>query len=247
MVFITSGVLGKFAFDHQSMIQSPGGLEPQVMLPLLSGIFGASSLILRLSTRNEIPRQRETAPSLPARALMRSMLLGTLSGAIISWVPGLSPSVSATMTRLGLPSTGEEFLVTLSGVNVANALAPLVMLYFLNRPKSGAAAAIQEMGVLDQKFLVQILVIALAVAAASYLTTISLGMVAASIISRLSYRWLCLTVLIGITAMVAAMTGWFGLFVFAVSTLVGLAAPLCGIRRAHAMGVLMLPLIVHYL
>mgnify|MGYP001767283999 FL=1 len=44
-----------------------------------------------------------------------------------------------------------------------------------------------------------------------------------------------------------AFTGTFGLFIFFLSTVVGLIAPVAGIRRTHAMGVLMLPLIVRYL
>ena len=60
LLFLTSGLLGVFAFDHESMINSPLGLEPQVLLPLLSGIFGASSLLLSLSTDTEIPEQEES-------------------------------------------------------------------------------------------------------------------------------------------------------------------------------------------
>ena len=41
-----------------------------------------------------------------------------------------------------------------------------------------------------------------------------------------------------------AVTGLFGLFIFFLSTVVGLIAPVAGIHRTHAMGVLMLPLIL---
>jgi putative membrane protein len=44
-----------------------------------------------------------------------------------------------------------------------------------------------------------------------------------------------------------AFTGLFGLFIFFLSTVVGLVAPVVGIHRTHAMGVLMLPLIVRYI
>lgn len=53
--------------------------------------------------------------------------------------------------------------------------------------------------------------------------------------------------LAGLTAMTLAFTGWFGLLIFFISTIVGMISPLAGIRKTHAMGVLMLPLIVHYL
>jgi len=37
MLFLTSGVLGIFAFEHEDLLYSPLDLEPQVLLPLLSG------------------------------------------------------------------------------------------------------------------------------------------------------------------------------------------------------------------
>ena len=50
-----------------------------------------------------------------------------------------------------------------------------------------------------------------------------------------------------LAAMCYAFTGLFGLFIFFLSTVVGLIAPMAGIHRTHAMGVLMLPLIVRYI
>jgi putative membrane protein len=150
-------------------------------------------------------------------------------------------------TRLGAPSTGEEFLVSISGVNTANALFSLVTLYAVDKPRSGAAAAIKELITMNSDMLAQMLVIIVAVGAASYVAAIGSARIFAKIISSLNYRRLCLGVLAGLTAMTLAFTGWFGLFVFFISTIVGMISPLAGIRKTHAMGVLMLPLIAHYL
>jgi len=48
-------------------------------------------------------------------------------------------------------------------------------------------------------------------------------------------------------AMTYAFTGLFGLFIFFLSTVVGIISPMAGIHRTHAMGVLMLPLILRYI
>ena len=66
-------------------------------------------------------------------------------------------------------------------------------------------------------------------------------------ISRLNYRLLCLSLLVFLVAMTYAFTGLLGLFIFFLSTVVGLIAPIAGIHRTHAMGVLMLPLILRYI
>ena len=247
MLFLTSGVLGSFAMSHETLFYSPFGLEPQPLLPLLSGLFGASTLILSLSSSASVPRQRETKISLPPGALARSILLGGLGGSIVAWIPGVSPSLAAMTARLGTEATGEEFLVSLSGVNTANALFSLIALYVIDKPRSGAVAAIKELMPLSQDVLVQMVVTVVAVAAISYIAAVSLARTVSDVISSLNYRALCLVVLAGLTGMCLAFTGPFGLLIFVISTTLGLVAPVAGIKKTHAMGVLMLPLIVYYI
>ncbi len=247
LLFLTSGLLGVFAFDHEDLIVSPLGLEPQVLLPLLSGIFGASSLLLSLSTGTEIPAQEETEIKMPLRNLAAAVFSGSLGGSVVAWIPGVSPSVAALTARLGAPSSAEEFLVSIAGVNSANALFSLVALYVIGKPRSGAAAAIQALVDLDQSALVQMMIAAMIVAAASYVTVIGCARLAAKAVSRLNYRLLCAGVLVFLVAMSYVFTGIFGLFIFFLSTVVGLIAPMAGIHKTHAMGVLMLPLIVRYI
>ena len=247
LLFLTSGLLGTFAFDHENLASSPFGLGPQVLLPLLSGIFGASSLLLSLSTETEIPEQKESKIKLSANALAKAIFSGGLGGSVVAWIPGVSPSVAAITTRLGATPSPEEFLVSIAGVNTANALFSLVALYVIDKPRSGAAAAIQELMTLDQSTLIQMIIIVVIVAAASYLACIGAAHLAGRAISRLNYRLLCLGVLLFLVAMTYAFTGLFGLFIFFLSTVVGLIAPVAGIHRTHAMGVLMLPLILRYI
>ncbi len=247
LLFLTSGLLGTFAFDHEDLISSPLGLEPQVLLPLLSGIFGASSLLLSFSAETQIPAQKESEIRLSSGALARALFSGGLGGSVVAWLPGVSPSVAAITARLGAVPSPEEFLICIAGVNSANALFSLVALYVIDKPRSGAAAAIQELMALDQSTLVQMIIIVVIVAAASYLACIAAARLAGRAIVRINYRLLCLSVLLFLVAMTYAFTGLFGLFIFFLSTVVGLIAPVAGIHRTHAMGVLMLPLILRYI
>jgi putative membrane protein len=138
-------------------------------------------------------------------------------------------------------------MVSIAGVNSANVLFSLVALYVIAKPRSGAAAAIQELIALDQSTLIQMIIIVVIVAEASYLACIAAARLAGRAIVRLNYRLLCLTVLLFLVAMTYAFTGQFGLFIFFLPTVVGLIAPVAGIHRTHAMGVLMLPLICRYI
>lgn len=251
-VFLTSGLLGIFAFENQDLLSSPLGLEPDVLLPMLSGLFGASSMIVSISSSTKMAEQRDTGFDLPAAPLVRSILLGGVAGSVVAWIPGVSSAVATMLTRLGRGIEDEdrsarEFLVSVSGVNTSCAVLSLVALVVIGRPRSGAAAAINELIDLDAGRLHAMLVIVTALAIVSYLTTIRLAGIAGSILSKIDYRNLSIFVLGSLALMALIFTGAFGIFIFFVSTLIGIVPHLAGVRKTHAMGVLMLPLIVHYL
>ncbi|HII07575.1 MAG TPA: hypothetical protein HA349_09770 [Methanotrichaceae archaeon] len=246
-LFLTSGYLGLFAFGHQGLALSPLGFQTEVLLPLLGGLFGASMLLISLASKAEIPEQRDTEFDLPARTIARSAFLGGLAGSVVAWVPGVTPAVATVVTRLGSEGSDREFLVSVSGVNTANSLFTLVALLVVGRPRSGAAIAIEELVALDGNLLLVMVTIVLGVSILSYIATIRAGRVAAKVVRNLNYRRLCISVLAFLTAMTFGFTGLFGLFLYFVSTVVGLVAPFAGIRKTHAMGVLMLPLLAYYL
>lgn len=247
MLFISSGLLGQFAFDHEDLLTSPPGMEPQVMLPLLSGIFGASSLILSIFTESSIPEQRDQGFEMSLPDLAGSILVGGLAGSIVAWIPGISPAIATAATRLGAPGTDREFLVSVASVSTSCAIFSLVALYIIDRPRSGAAAAIGNLVQIDRDMLFLMIISIVAVAAASFLVTIRMAKAAAIVLGRINYHWLCMAVLAGLGLMTLAFTGPFGGLIFCLSTVVGLVAPISGIRKTHAMGVLMMPLIMYYL
>jgi len=247
VLFLTSGFLGLFAFEHQDLATSPLGFEPEVLLPLFSGLFGASVLVISLVTSAEVPPQRETEFELSGKDATKSALLGGFAGSIVAWIPGVTPAVATVVARLGTQGSEEEFLVSVSGVNTANALFALVALQVVGRPRSGAAAAIDELVEIDQSLLLVMVTVVLATALLSYLATIQAGKFAARLVRRVNYRLLCGSVLVFLVGMTFVFTGIFGLFLFFLATIIGLIAPLAGVRKTHAMGVLMLPLLIRYL
>jgi len=204
-------------------------------------------LILSLASRAEVPPQRETEFDLPAVGITRAAFVGGVAGSIVAWVPGVTPAVATVATRLGSEGSDREFLISISGVNTANALFTLVALYVVGRTRSGAAVAIEDLVDLNLPLLVFMLAIVLFVSILAYFATLAAGRVAAMVVRRIDYRILCIAVLAFLTAMTFGFTGPFGLFLYFLSTVVGLAAPIAGIRKTHAMGVLMVPLLAYYL
>jgi len=97
--FLTSGLLGVFAFDHESMINSPRAGATGATSSAL-GIFGASSLLLSLSTDTEIPEQEESRIKIPGHSLVKAIFAGSLGGSVVAGFRSLT-SVASIAARLG--------------------------------------------------------------------------------------------------------------------------------------------------
>jgi putative membrane protein len=81
----------------------------------------------------------------------------------------------------------------------------------------------------------------------SYLSTIQIGNNAHNLLKKLNYSKLSISVLIGLTLMVYLFTGFFGLFIFVISIPIGMLASFMKVRKSHAMGVILLPVILYFL
>src|SRR3989344_4859936 len=90
VVFLISGILGILALTMPNL--------KQPLFPLLSGLFGLSMLIVSLSQKVEIPKQRITENIiLPKFQSIKSVLAGTFSGTIVSFFPGMGPAQAAVI------------------------------------------------------------------------------------------------------------------------------------------------------
>ena len=67
------------------------------------------------------------------------------------------------------------------------------------------------------------------------------------IVSRINYSLLCKLIILFIIIIIFVLCGWYGFMIFIVSTAIGLIPQLTGCSRAHAMGCLILPVILYFL
>ncbi|MGB8215892.1 MAG: tripartite tricarboxylate transporter permease [Candidatus Methanoperedens sp.] len=257
LLFFISGMLGIFAFDNAALMQPLVTFgEPSILLPLLSGIFGASMLVISLMTKSEIPPQQKTCRFvLPAKRIVRGMVTGSAAGSFVAWLPGVSSTVGTIIARLLVreekdTDSSKEFMVSISSANTANAVFSLVALYIIGKARSGAMVSIDKLvnvSEWDFSVIIVLLIVIVYVSVISYYTTIYLGDKISGFLSRINYSKLCAAVLIGLSVMAFMFTGWFGFIVFLISTSVGMIASYAKIRKTHAMGVIMLPVILYFL
>lgn len=256
ILFFLSGMLGLFAFENtDKMAPLITFGEPSILLPLLSGLFGASMLVLALMTRSEVPPQQKNSMfALPGKRIVRGIISGTAAGSFVAWLPGVSSAVGTIIARLLVreekgEEASKEFIIALSGANTANAIFSLIALYTIHRTRSGAMVAINELTNVDEwdmSVIILLLAVIVYVSIISYYTTIYLGDRISGMLSKIDYSKLCSAVLIILTLMVIMFTGWFGLVIFLISTPVGMVSSFAKIRKTHAMGVILLPVILYF-
>lgn len=255
-LFLISGMLGVFAFENEGKISPLFEIvEPSILFPLLSGIFGASMLLLSLMTGSVVPEQkRNSGFRIDKRRIIRGMVTGSTAGAFVAWLPGVSSAVGTVISRLLVKDdkdedSSKEFIISVSGANTSNAIFSLLALAIILKTRSGAMAAIDRLiNVNDMGFSIVILflIVISFVSLISYYTTISLGERISGFLPKIRYNLLCTTVLAGLTLMVLLFTGLFGLVIFIISVPVGMIASFAKIRKTHAMGVIMLPIIMYF-
>ena len=252
-IYLICGLLGVVAFGIEPLLSPLIAVSaPTMLLPLLSGLFGAPALILSLNAGSKIPTQYQTSISLSGSDIMKGAMTGAAAGALVSWFPAVSTGVATTVTGL-FSKNGDwddkRYLVSVSGVNTANAIFSLVALYVIAHPRSGAVAAAQTVlgGTIDFNVFMLFVVAICATGALSYAVTLAAGGSAAGIFAKIDYQLLNRSVLIFLAAMCFVLTGVLGLIIFALSAMIGMAPHILGVRKTCLMGVLLVPCILYFL
>jgi len=233
----TSGALGIVALD----LPAGGPVSAGSMLaPLFAGLFGAPVLLDALSGAG-VPEQADPAVTTPRVAVAGFALVGTLAGAVVGYLPGVSAAVAATLALLVVPGAGARgWVVTTSGVNTANAIFALFALVALGSPRTGVLVAVERAGVgLDLPVMLSGVVVG---AAAGFVLVVTVGDRYLRTVGRLDYTRLSVGVLCLLVVLVGVLTGPLGVGVFAAAAVVGLVPVRFRARRASLMGVLLVPL-----
>lgn len=237
LVVGASGALGVLALDIPATGVLPAG---NMLAPLFAGLFGAPILIEALSGSG-VPEQDDPQVTTSRSFLVAVGLVGTLSGAIVGYLPGISSAIAAAGALVLLPYYGPRaFVVASSGVSTANTVFALFALVSLGHPRTGVLVALEQTQVpLDLPVLLSTVAIA---ASHGFVLVLALGDRYLSVVGSLDNFALSASVLGLLCVLVFAFTGPVGVGVFVVSTLVGLIPARFGARRMTCMGVLLVPL-----
>lgn len=249
-IFLLSGALGIVALDLPT--GSPLGFWGSPLMPLLLGLFGLPALLTSSTEPPEIPPQKLEEPKVAPGPALVSVASGTVWGAIVGFLPGVTSAQATILAMLARRRREPEHVIlTLSAVNTANALFVLASYFLILRPRSGAMAAIGHFlppepwgGLAPPPALAGLLAAVVVAAAVSYVAVRWLGKRLAPLLARVSYTALSRGLLVFLIVLTLLFNGPVGLAILLPATAVGLLPPRVGVRRTHAMGVLLLPVML---
>ncbi len=214
-----------------------------ILAPLFAGLFGAPVLLDAMAGRG-VPEQASPILRTSKRRVLTTAGAGTLAGALVGYLPGVSAAIAAVAVLFLIPGDTDArgYIVATSGVDTANAIFALFALTTIGQPRSGVMVAFEEIAPpLVLPVLVGAVVLAGAVATG---LTIWLGDRYLAVVGRLDPTVLSLVAGAMLVVLSGLFAGLTGVGVFVLATLVGLVPVRLGAYRVHLMGVLIGPIIL---
>jgi putative membrane protein len=250
-LFLFSGIMGYIMLN--SHISSNVSL-----LCVFTGLFGVSTLIYSLQQSSFIPTQNRFHHFRISGDILRGIFAGGIAGTVLGFLPGLGPAQGSIIAQElsgggDFGSNSESFITAISGVNTADTLFSLVLIFLIGNPRSGIAVYVNN---ILQNFnfahLIFFVFTALTAVSISLFFCLKLGDIASESIERINYDKLTKVVIAFMSMLVIAFSLWyhanilFMLLVYVTAIALGLLPHYVGVNKSNLMGVLIVPAIVVY-
>jgi len=220
----------------------------QPIFPLLSGLFGSSTLIYSIHSKTKIPPQSLETISLPKKEYFKPTLATILVSPICSFFPGIGSSQAAIIgSKISGKLNREQFLILLGSINTLVMAISFVTLFLIGKSRTGAANAISQITIIDSHTLILILTSIIVTAAFSIPIAILSSRLISKHIHKVPYSKISIFILLLLTTLVILFSSFLGLLVFITSTFLGLTCIFLKTKRSFLMGSLLVPTILFYL
>lgn len=243
VVFLMAGFLGLLTFNLP--VREP-------LLPLLSGLFGLSGLIISVKTKTKIPQQKISKLReirMGVRDFLRTSLAVVVAAPLCSFLPGIGSGHAAVIgSEISGSRERSKFLFLVGAVNTAVMGLSFVTVYSIGKGRTGSAAVVQGiLGEITLRNLGLILGVVVIVGLIAFILGVWLSKFFAKFVMRFNYSKISLAVM-GILIIVnLVLSNWVGIIVLIIGAAVGVFCVVSNVRRIQMMGCLLLPSIVYYL
>ncbi len=239
-IFLSAGVLGLAVFGIETL------KEP--LFPLLSGLFGISTLLTSLAQNTNIPQQHSIFPKIPWKDWLLLTPLATTVSSLLSFLPAIGPTQATILaSSVTKELSAKSFLFLNAGINAVNMLTSILSLYAIDKARNGAIVVMGKLAAMDTEMLTKMLIITAMTAILACGLALLLARGFARVIQKLNYRKLMMGIIIFISILLPIISGWLGIVVAAVATLIGMLPTIFNIGKNHLMGCLLLPTILYFM
>ena len=241
LLFTLSGTLGALVFSVPNM------KEP--LFPLLSGLFGVSGLLLSYFENTKIPPQAITKEiRLKIRELAKVLLGSSVAVFFIQFFPGMGPSQGAVISSQLIRNIKDKgYLALVGAMGTMSVVFSLVTFYTLNKAKDGSIVAMSKLMQIDFNSFIIIVIAFLTAGSIAVFLTLWFAKQFSKLIVKVNYKLLVISIILFIIFMAFLLDGPRAFLILVTATAIGLIAPLKNIGRNHAMGCLLLPVIIYLL
>ena len=239
IIFILSGFLGIASLN--SSVEEP-------LLPLLTGLFGSSTLIYSIKSKTIIPEQMINKIKINKKELIKPTITTMIVSPICSFLPGLGSSQAAIIgSQITKNQTREQFLILLGSINTLVVSVSFITLFLIQKTRTGAASAISQITTLSNQDVIIMILTIISTTIIVFPISIQMSKIFAKNINKINYTKISSVTLIFITIITFYFAGIFGILIFITSTVLGLTCIELNIRKGFLMGCLLIPTILFYL
>jgi len=245
VVFVLAGFLGLFVFNLP--VREP-------LLPLLTGLFGVSSLIISVKDRIAIPKQK-VRPLREIKIKRKDLIKGGAAAAVAaplcSFLPGIGAGHAAVIASEITGDFGRDrknFLFLVGAINTIVMALSFVTIFVIGRTRTGAAVAVKEiLGEISLGNLFLIVGVVFVSGFLAFFIGVRLARFFSDKISNVDYSKLSIFVIVVLLVVNLFLTNLTGMLVLVTASALGVFCILSRVRRIQLMGALLIPTIVFYL
>lgn len=255
-ILLLSGIYGLIVLDLS--LESPFGLPSSSLFPSFAGLFGLSTLLSSVLSKTRMVEQELYEPVLlkaDKLSSIVSVITGSLSGILVSIIPGVTTAIGTVIALVTRGETDEkQAIITLSSVNTAVSIATIFNLFIIGKTRSGVAIVVRNLigtetwkGISPPYSLLCLLIPVVVSASLSLPVTCCIGRFLSEKIGKINYQkitWVGISLVI---ILVFIFSGFVGLLILFTGASIGLLPIFTGVRRSSCMGVLLIPLLIHFL
>ncbi len=238
-VVALSGILGLIVFNM------PNLKDP--LLPMLSGLFGVSVLLLSLTQEVSLPVQRATeAVKVKLSDMLKALGSGVFSGSLVSIFPGLGPAQAAVLaSQLVGKLEVYGYLILVGGINTVSMILSLITLFTIEKARNGSIIVVQQLlQNIGADVLMLFFSVALVAGSIATFLTLKVSRIFSKIMNKVNYSLLSSIIITFIAAMVLYFSGLIGILILVVATLIGLVPNITQVSRSASMACLLMPIIL---